>query len=781
MARYPTFTEYDKRGNYSDGIKRCDELLAKHVDDIQLLTTKLQFLFATCNGEADALLDKLVAFQPPLQDLAEISAIEEAVVESRSHRTIFPQPLTAGPAVAKLWETAGKLATSTSRKLDVISIRFHRAIVDSRLADAQQALIQLKVLQPKNRVVYMAHAALTQMLSTSSEDLQSRLALSLARKAVTERFDDEESLDCRVPGQIFAVQKSEKDLGSIKGQPFQESKQVFDALRNRNESGSNGTVPQIDVPDPTTVPSNVWLSAELSELKQRFAALVEQQASREATVLFATNAIRLFLASITSLSTGARRSPADACFLGISALVKLWEQSSNQKHLLHAAYLADMLLKHDQHIHEARLILVYLYVRLGLGSLAIRLFDSLRVKEVQHDTVGHALFTRLSITHPHVTALSKRETFDPNKRTLNALNVYTRCEDKLADNEASVLSHGQTGMIFDLQDLRDNLRVSLSRRITLLEQRRIVRLTKDAIGDTDAVKAMGPLVVANWVQTKDNRDLNAAFDYGYNVERALHGHGGRVPGTTWVLFTLAADTAWCLTTGNTPLVHNLDQIHPELDKLIGRSQPALGMSATEYLAGDISYHTLHLLLLLIQPTPSAATLEPTITALSTALHNLHIDTLLSTPDALAEHLSTHYTYIDVLRTLTLTCTFARRKRPHPSTNNPNDDLETPLNTLSSLAKHHLSALQQHAVEQQVRTKAPHVRSYFSQADDDGGGGGGGSSSSGKGKSGSVVYAALREFGEGSIEAFCEEVARSAKEGWEAVSYTHLTLPTKRIV
>ena len=105
----------------------------------------------------------------------------------------------------------------------------------------QQTLIQLKALQPRNRVVYMAHAALTQMLSTSNEDLQGRLALGLARKAVTERYDEDQSLDCRVSGQIFAMQRSKKDLENIKNRPFKDSKQVFDALRALSDGDATGS------------------------------------------------------------------------------------------------------------------------------------------------------------------------------------------------------------------------------------------------------------------------------------------------------------------------------------------------------------------------------------------------------------------------------------------------------------------------------------------------------------------------------------------------------------
>jgi N-terminal acetyltransferase B complex non-catalytic subunit len=229
MARYPTYDEY--RDKPKKGISRCDELLKRTPKDMQLLATKSQL--QTELGEtakAQATIDQLLAIQPSTRDLQEITLVEDAIVE-HLQSTSFPQPLSAGPEVAKIWDHAFKTATQTNYKLDLQSLRFTRAIFDNRLQDAQQALIQLKLLMPKNRVFYMAHAAVTQLLSTGEGDLSSRLALMLAKKAVVEKFDGVKDLDCRVPGQIFAVQGKREELEEVRGGRFGESRQVFDALR----------------------------------------------------------------------------------------------------------------------------------------------------------------------------------------------------------------------------------------------------------------------------------------------------------------------------------------------------------------------------------------------------------------------------------------------------------------------------------------------------------------------------------------------------------------------
>ncbi|KAK0877505.1 hypothetical protein LTR87_008636 [Friedmanniomyces endolithicus] len=740
MARFPAFDDYNQKRNFGDGIKRCNELLRKNPKNIQLLTTKLRLLYATGSDEVSQVLDELVAAPP--REIQDVVEVEAAVVDGQSN--IFPRPSSAGPAVAKIWDAAAKAVTNLDQKLEILTLRFERAVLDDRLTDAQQALIQLKAIQPRNRVVYMAHAAFTQLISTSNEDLQARLAMGLARKAVSERFGDDKTLDCRVPGQIFAVQGSVKDLESIEGGSFQDSKHVSDARRRRQgQVTANGSATLPKVPEPGSVPTQEWLAAEISLLKRSFAALIDSGASAEALRAFATNAIRLFQESISNLSAGARRSPVDACFLAISAL-----------YLLHSAYLAETLLRHHEHIHEARLVLVYLYMRLNLGSLAMRLFDSLNIKEIQHDTVGHVLFTRLSLVHPHATVWG-REAADglfPFKRTAHALKVYVRCEEKLAETQASVLSHGQTGMLFDLQELRDSLRMSLARRVTLLEHRRIARLTKGVIGDDEAAKAMGPLACENWVQTKDNRDFDAASDYGYNVERALHGRDSSTPSEAWVLFALAADTAWCIATESSSMVTKPNEILEKTRKMpaavdqqtsIDQQASKLGMTAAEYLSGSVASSTLELLHHVQTAGEDIAEerVAEHVASIHDAIQRFSIDALVKVSDPLAEHLLDYYAYTDVLGIIAVACRSVRLKAPAGAAKE--------LQELQDQAHQLVARLQQHATERQVAVKGSSVRQHMERDRE--------------------VWDRVRMLGEVEMDEFCEEVAKAAKEGWEGMS------------
>ena len=752
MARYPTYEEYEKRSNYKDGIKRCDEMLKKSPNDVILLTTKLQLLYAI-KGETQPILDQLVAIQPAITDLREIVPVEEAVMQGQ--KDTFPRPNTAGPTVAKLWDNASKASNSVNFKLDLYSLRFSRAIMDNRLQDAQQALIQLKALRPKNRVFYMAHLALTQLLSTSKDDLQSKLSLSLARKAVTEKFDEDKALDCRVPGQIFAMQNSTKDLESITDRPFKESKQVYNALRDDKNTEANGIAAPPGSNDPSTLPPAEWLLAEVEVLKGQFRELIEASAAPPAILQFAANAIRLFHTASKYLSEDRRRLKPDSCFLSISALIRAFEQTNEIGHLLQSACLAETLLHQNEHIHEAQMILIYLYMRLGLGSLALRMWQSLNIKEIQHDTVGHVLFTRLSLIHPSSTKVAKKQ-IDPFERLTHALTVYTRHEEKLSECEADVLNHGQTGMIFDLQDLRDNLRSSLTQRIIHLEQLRTTRLssssTKVSSNSKDQPFAP-PKVTADWLNFTDNRDFATTFNYGYNVEKVLQTSNGAIPGRKWLLYTLAMGQAHLLANVSTSaqksdidienLISEFHSIEAGIERLKLNDESELGveMRDSEYLGGDLACQVLQMLK---DAEPSLARLQENLSGIVEGVERLNVDALVGSEDVLAETIVEHYLYLDVLQLVAKACTRIKEREVAK-------DLD--VRELVEKCKGYQKSIVAHAKERLRLVKAEDVRELLSR--------------------GSKSWESIQLFGEKGIKQFCDSIVESAKEGWDGVAKVDL--------
>jgi N-terminal acetyltransferase B complex non-catalytic subunit len=714
MARYPTYDEY--RDKPKKGIAKCDELLKRTPKDIQLLATKSQ-LFTELGetAKSQATLDQLLAIQPSTRDLTELTLIEDAVVEHLQSNA-FPQPLSAGPEMAKLWDTASKAATSTNYKLDLQSLRFSRAVFDNRLQDAQQALIQLKLLAPKNRVFYMAHAIVTQMLSTGNEDLSSRLALMLAKKAVSEKFDEAASLDCRVPGQIFAVQQKREELEGVRNGRFGESKQVHDALREAKKTNGEDALAGLKIED-AKFGTPEWLDAVIAESKAKFNSLLkDESADRTALYSFATEATETYRKAVQSIDQFRYRHVCQLIFLAISALVKVWEQHNETDALLQAAFIGEMLLQNNQHIHEAKVILIHLYMRLDLATLALKHWDSLSVKEIQLDTIGHIFLTRLSITHPHKPTTSTARNNDPLTITTNALAMYIRCEQKLAECEANVLNNGQTGMILDLHQLRENLRLSVTRRILSLEQRRYARLFRNLPLDGKAIH-IEPRLTAQWLETKDNRDFAAAFNYGYNVERALHDHDNP---RLWILQSLAIDTTWCIANNATPPIKDTTILLEKLSELQTPSSESAETSTTALSTSTLTF--------LLTPSPS------TLTSITSALPNL-----LSTS---TQALKPTYLTIDILRTLLSALKYAEQQH---SKSVPKTALEAARKQADGL----LVELQAHAKEQ--------TRTAISKST--------GGSRFKKGDEGTL----WKLFAGEEVDDFAGRVAGAESSGWEGVA------------
>jgi N-terminal acetyltransferase B complex non-catalytic subunit len=393
------------------------------------------------------------------------------------------------------------------------------------------------------------------------------------------------------------------------------------------------------------------------------------------------------------------------------------------------------------------MILVYLYMRLGLGSLALRMWHSLSIKEIQHDTVGHALFTRLSLIHPLAAKLEGKKQIDPLERLSHALTVYSRHEEKLAETQASVLSHGQTGMIFDIEELRASLRSSLTRRIIHLERLRTNRLLGSPL--KDELSKAAPKVTADWLDFTDTRDFAATFDYGFNVEKALHSANGALPGRKWLVYTLAVEQAHLLAAGPTSaqtpvvdiesIIEEFDKINLGIDSLILDDNAGLGveMRGSEYLAGDLACQVLRML---VDVTKRPAELSDDITTVERGVKRLNVDALVGTSDVLAETLVEHYLYLDVLRLVIKACERLEEQESGKGVE---------FNEVVETCKGHRKNIVAHAKQQAKVVKAANVREALARD--------------------SSIWEGMMLFGEDAVKSFCDSVVESAEEGWEGVT------------
>lgn len=147
--------------------------------------------------------------------------------------------------------------------------------------------------------------------------------------------------------------------------------------------------------------------------------------------------------------------------------------------LIRAAGILEHLLLNSPHNYQALLLLVRIYLRLGAGSLALKTFSKLSVKQLQFETVAHNLFTRLATIHPHSAPPiegAEYKDFNPQSAFVQALNFYRSAGISTLRNRTSGLDYGSYVNVKGCIDLQKQLRDSICRRMWALDVRRMQRL-----------------------------------------------------------------------------------------------------------------------------------------------------------------------------------------------------------------------------------------------------------------------------------------------------------------
>lgn len=175
--------------------------------------------------------------------------------------------------------------------------------------------------------------------------------------------------------------------------------------------------------------------------------------------------------------------PTDGlCLLAAMALIRLHDAiagSTTNCILVQAAGILEHLLLKSPHNYEALLLLVRIYLLLGAGSLALKKFSKLSVKQIQYETVAHNLFTRLATIHPQSAPPSldlDRKDYDPQAGLRQALLFYRNAESATTYALSTGLDNGSYVNVEGSIELRNDLKNSLCRKMWALEARRLHRI-----------------------------------------------------------------------------------------------------------------------------------------------------------------------------------------------------------------------------------------------------------------------------------------------------------------
>lgn len=228
-----------------------------------------------------------------------------------------------------------------------------------------------------------------------------------------------------------------------------------------------------------------WLASEINALKMDYTLRVSKSPSQINLEAFVCNCIRLYKLSscLGNDRVYSDNKPGDdACILAAMGLVRLSELE-HKRYLLLSAQLLEYLLARSKHNYQALLVLVSVYLMLGTGSLAMKTYKRLAVKNLQQETLSHTLFTRFATIHPHPADMgfgpnTERKDKDPISALRAVLKAYKSSARQVAVGKRLFLEKGRYSMLLGVLEIEDTMKRSLCKVMWVLERRRMKRLIR---------------------------------------------------------------------------------------------------------------------------------------------------------------------------------------------------------------------------------------------------------------------------------------------------------------
>ncbi|KFY04476.1 hypothetical protein O988_00742, partial [Pseudogymnoascus sp. VKM F-3808] len=143
-----------------------------------------------------------------------------------------------------------------------------------------------------------------------------------------------------------------------------------------------------------------------------------------------------------------------------------FEKRHGHQRLIQAAALLEFAHSKSAANPQILLLLVKLYAMLGAGSLALRAYHKLNIKQIQGDTLGYVIFDRISSLHPH-----------PVQDEINGTAQTLDPAANIASVQRMSFEAGSYDSVCQLDNASDKLSRSIGTAITVLEHRKIVRMT----------------------------------------------------------------------------------------------------------------------------------------------------------------------------------------------------------------------------------------------------------------------------------------------------------------
>lgn len=179
-------------------------------------------------------------------------------------------------------------------------------------------------------------------------------------------------------------------------------------------------------------------------------------------------------------------SPECAIIAALSLVqASFWAESNTQQFLLRAAAILELArVRHEDYFPFA-VFLISLYRYLGLFSLAFATFVSLSVKNLQWETVGHLILTRVGTLHPQrgedeVKDNGKTESgFEPAGALDSTLRVSDKILNGIGESVKRGLREGSYDNVINAVETKRKIDHGVWRRVCTIEEQKVARMTGD--------------------------------------------------------------------------------------------------------------------------------------------------------------------------------------------------------------------------------------------------------------------------------------------------------------
>lgn len=211
---------------------------------------------------------------------------------------------------------------------------------------------------------------------------------------------------------------------------------------------------------------------QLFSLKLSYGFMPVDVSSHDLTS-FILQALEVFEKSISA------PSPCpEAGILAILAILRLSPDENSPQNTLFAVILLQIARSKFEDYYLFSAFLVLLQAELGLLSLAMETFTRLSVKNMQYETVGHLILTRISSLHPS-TANGQgngSEAFDPSSAIETGLTIIENADNALVRGIREGLRFNSYSNIPNSVKMRSDIEHSMNRQIFAIEERKLGRL-----------------------------------------------------------------------------------------------------------------------------------------------------------------------------------------------------------------------------------------------------------------------------------------------------------------